>query len=321
MTILQCKSSQSRRAFTLIELLVVIAIIAILAAILFPVFAQAREKARATSCLSNMKQMGLAVVQYTQDNDETFMNGSVPPASASDNYNYGMGWAGQVYPYVKSRGVYACPDDPFAASSGFGFNYDAATNTPSLVAAQELSAISYAYNENFALAGNVSGGGGNASTSAVKEGALGGPAVTILFFEVQNCGGDPTDSSADSGYVDIGSPASNGTDVINPRTGSGQTYIATGQWPGTQLAARGGQTFGATPLPGRHSGGANYAFADGHSKFLMPGVVSAGTDNTNSDCGVWPGAYSNSYQPEPAAATNGFGACSTKAPAATFSIH
>ena len=90
-----------RRAFTLIELLVVIAIIAILAAILFPVFAQAREKARQISCLSNLKQLGLGMMQYVQDNDELF------PGS----YYYGLGWAEEIYPYVKSVNVYQCPDD------------------------------------------------------------------------------------------------------------------------------------------------------------------------------------------------------------------
>ena len=103
-----------RRGFTLIELLVVIAIIAILAAILFPVFAQAREKARATSCLSNVKQLGLGVHMYAQDWDETFPvyadswpgKGSPPP-----NSNWGDG----IYPYVKNDQIYLCPSDQRAS--------------------------------------------------------------------------------------------------------------------------------------------------------------------------------------------------------------
>src|SRR6187549_594984 len=83
--------------FTLIELLVVIAIIAILAAILFPVFAQAREKARQTACLSNEKQLVLGVLQYVQDYDEVF------PSRSRDGINWiPAGWASITYPYVKS---------------------------------------------------------------------------------------------------------------------------------------------------------------------------------------------------------------------------
>src|ERR1700761_6313935 len=95
---------RTSKAFTLIELLVVIAIIAILAAILFPVFAQAREKARAISCLSNEKQLGLGVIQYEQDYDEKAPGGL-------NGYGGGSGYAGQIYPYVKSAQVFKCPSD------------------------------------------------------------------------------------------------------------------------------------------------------------------------------------------------------------------
>src|SRR5476651_29540 len=96
-----------RQGFTLIELLVVIAIIAILAAILFPVFAKAREKARQTSCASNEKQLGLAFIQYCQDYDEMFPVGTYGNANgagadpAAPYGNRGFGWAGQIYSYVK----------------------------------------------------------------------------------------------------------------------------------------------------------------------------------------------------------------------------
>ena len=95
---------RSKQGFTLIELLVVIAIIAILAAILFPVFAQAREKARAISCVSNMKQLNTAVMMYTQDYDETFPIGL-------DNTWWMSTWVRNTQPYVKNFQVYRCPDD------------------------------------------------------------------------------------------------------------------------------------------------------------------------------------------------------------------
>ena len=97
----------NKKGFTLIELLVVIAIIAILAAILFPVFAKAREKARQASCQSNEKQLGLAFVQYIQDYDEKF------PSGTAAN---GVGWTGQEYSYIKSTGLLKCPDDSTASS-------------------------------------------------------------------------------------------------------------------------------------------------------------------------------------------------------------
>ncbi len=88
-----------KRGFTLIELLVVIAIIAILAAILFPVFARAREKARQTSCLSNTKQIALGFLMYIQDYDET-----IPGARLNID-----GWTGMIAPYVKNEQLFVCP--------------------------------------------------------------------------------------------------------------------------------------------------------------------------------------------------------------------
>ncbi|RYZ84360.1 MAG: DUF1559 domain-containing protein [Proteobacteria bacterium] len=108
------KSGTQRPAFTLIELLVVIAIIAILAAILFPVFARARENARRASCMSNLKQIGLGVMQYTQDYDEIY------PAkrwsgSGSEQLNETMSWRRMTYPYVKSSQIYTCPSNTYGA--------------------------------------------------------------------------------------------------------------------------------------------------------------------------------------------------------------
>ena len=101
-----------RRGFTLIELLVVIAIIAILAAILFPVFAKAREKARQSSCLSNVKQLGLAVLQYAQDYDET-LNSCYGAQDASVSYRrwyyQGATNPGMLFPYIKNSQVFDCP--------------------------------------------------------------------------------------------------------------------------------------------------------------------------------------------------------------------
>jgi prepilin-type N-terminal cleavage/methylation domain-containing protein/prepilin-type processing-associated H-X9-DG protein len=111
-----------RKAFTLIELLVVIAIIAILAAILFPVFAQARESARMTSCLSNMKQIGLALRMYCQDYDET--NTSIYQGWGTGDPNnddqQGWMWRNAIEPYTKNKNILACPSNPEAPPDGPG---------------------------------------------------------------------------------------------------------------------------------------------------------------------------------------------------------
>ena len=105
----------NKRAFTLIELLVVIAIIAILAAILFPVFARARENARRSSCSSNVKQMMLGVMQYTQDYDERLPMSWTPVNSSGDR----VIWSQSIQPYVKSVQLFVCPSDSATDISGW----------------------------------------------------------------------------------------------------------------------------------------------------------------------------------------------------------
>jgi prepilin-type N-terminal cleavage/methylation domain-containing protein/prepilin-type processing-associated H-X9-DG protein len=131
---------RTHRAFTLIELLVVIAIIAILAAILFPVFAQAREKARETQCLSNLKQTGTGLIMYTQDYDESnppMHNGAnIQDSWADFNNPQAAGWTpnflGSLTPYVKNNRIFGCPSAP-----------DVTTGTPGNQAVTLLSRSSY----------------------------------------------------------------------------------------------------------------------------------------------------------------------------------
>lgn len=109
--------SRTKRAFTLIELLVVIAIIALLAAILLPVFARARENARKTSCINNVKQIGLAILQYAQDNDET-----LPPVAYEDDAGDDVQWPALIAPYLKSAQAVRCPSDSRSKVVSYGLN-------------------------------------------------------------------------------------------------------------------------------------------------------------------------------------------------------
>jgi prepilin-type N-terminal cleavage/methylation domain-containing protein/prepilin-type processing-associated H-X9-DG protein len=126
------------RAFTLIELLVVIAIIAILASILFPVFARARENARRASCMSNLKQLGLGVMMYVQDNDEGYpiseqVDGTsgdslgIPVSQIPNRDDFGgstnMWWQQAIYPYTKSTRIAFCPSGPSDSVPAYGYNY------------------------------------------------------------------------------------------------------------------------------------------------------------------------------------------------------
>jgi len=147
-----------RRGFTLIELLVVIAIIAILAAILFPVFARAREKARQTSCLSNLKQLGLGGLMYAQDYDETLPM-HVTATNSAPTWVY---WPETMQPYIKNQQMLVCPSNPpgFALSS-FGGTYR----------------TSYGYNWTWLGSGNAAPPWGRAMAQVVY------PANTIMFAD------------------------------------------------------------------------------------------------------------------------------------------
>ena len=254
-------SNTKRHGFTLIELLVVIAIIAILAAILFPVFAKAREKARQISCLSNMKQLGLGFIQYNQDNDELF--------TGSDFY--GQGWAEKIYPYVKSAGVYICPDDPRTPDANALLYYPCK--------------ISYAGNSQIL---DTTGAQNPATPASLAQ--LVSPATTVLLFEGEQ---------AWTNYAGPGTPA-----TYKQGVGNWTRLFPTPAFPDLDDQSLVGDGSGnAYTIPvqiDRHqpdaadaggilnSGHANFLAADGHAKFVgaswgnKGGAVSVGSVSANT---------------------------------------
>jgi len=136
--------SSSKNGFTLIELLVVIAIISILASILFPVFARARENARRSSCMSNLKQIGLAVIQYTQDYDEYLPKEAVYGGPVLETGGAASGglhlWMHSIWPYIKNAQVFNCPSansdyiNPFTgdytSNISYGYNHALSGSDP-----------------------------------------------------------------------------------------------------------------------------------------------------------------------------------------------
>ena len=267
---------RTKSAFTLIELLVVIAIIAILAAILFPVFATAREKARQSACSSNLKQLGLAFVQYTQDYDET------PPCGVSGT-NQILGWAGQLYPYVKSRGVFVCPDDTtIGASCSYGINRSM------------LKVVTYS---------------GAHAYPVWPISQYTSPARTVVLFEVTGSAGyDVSNSNSNtslnddgtgySGYSPSGSgvgaaydPFTNNLGTTNlpcnvVSSGTCSTNSFTLKYAiGYQAATPAAYQIVFASKMGLHSTGANFLAADGHVKWCLPTTVSGGDANpTSGDC-------------------------------------
>lgn len=233
-----------RGAFTLIELLVVIAIIAILASILFPAFARARENARRASCSSNLKQIALGIMQYTQDYDEhTPLRDGAAPGNVTASNPYG--WADSLQPYLKSVQLFKCPSESGATSSN----------------PTEAGYTHYFYNT----------GVNNISIAAVAY-----PSQSILTGD-----GNAEKSRQASQGCKLGTTSS-------PITDADAGEAAQGHWGTPALACAGGDNDPDNPLNflgasagsskafGRHLDGANYAFVDGHVKWLKGDHV-AGT--------------------------------------------
>jgi prepilin-type N-terminal cleavage/methylation domain-containing protein/prepilin-type processing-associated H-X9-DG protein len=238
-------SVRFRLGFTLIELLVVIAIIAILASILFPVFGRARENARRSSCQSNLKQLGLGILQYSQDYDERM------PSGARARY-FTAGWSGQIWPYVKSKQIFACPNDPSVPVDGAG------------APLPTFQIISFGMNDS--LLGDQNGGNG-APLSAFNA-----PALTVMLCETENNWVDPSNPT-----IELDSPGATGDKNFwggKPSPGGSLDKYATGPISGQD---------GLITSVGRHMNGANYLAADGHVKWLLGSKISGGKDAYNDD--------------------------------------
>ena len=189
-----------RKGFTLIELLVVIAIIAILAAILFPVFAKAREKARQSSCLANMKQFGLGILSYAQDYDEMLC----------PNFSYGstganlQWWDDLIQPYTKNYQILLCPSDSPSGS----YNYARVLGQPNPLL--------------FSYSANCNGGGGTGPMrsfgGACTLGDLLDPSNTILIAE-------SNDIELNTYLTEVDAYAANGIGNIEKRHNNGSNWL------------------------------------------------------------------------------------------------
>ena len=234
----QKTTQNGRSAFTLIELLVVIAIIAILAAILFPVFARARENARRSSCQSNLKQIGLGIFQYLQDYDEKFPN-QVRAGGSSTNPPYG--WVDESQPYLKSLQIFQCPSEP----TSYDGTSPGATNYTDYYINAALGDTSA--NQSSATAAIYDQGG-------ISQAALASSSLTIML-----------------GDGDAGAATSTARFRCNGYSASG---VSTNNLP--LHSPSGGSRVVTSTISFRHLDGTNLAFADGHVKWYKTNGASGG---------------------------------------------
>jgi prepilin-type N-terminal cleavage/methylation domain-containing protein len=245
---------KSRPGFTLIELLVVIAIIAILAAILFPVFAQAREKARQTACLSNMKQVGLSVRMYAQDYDETLPHTELG-ADVDDAHEYL--WGDMLQPYMKNWQLLQCP----SAAQKILFKTGATTYSEQW---------SYNYGINDIIAQNCTSPDDptcrHIGVAGQADAAIGTPASTILIA-------DNLPSATDTGDGDD-TTLGHARHEINWQWGKRDP---------TRLSVGGKSQDGYS----RHSDGFVFLLTDGHAKWRKREKKADGTFATGTKDEEW----------------------------------
>jgi prepilin-type N-terminal cleavage/methylation domain-containing protein/prepilin-type processing-associated H-X9-DG protein len=273
----QLRSSQG---FTLIEILIVVAIIALLAAILFPAFARARDKARQAACASNLKQLGMAFVQYTQDYDEYYPPGISNISTNTYTQTFGHGWGAQLYPYVKSPAAYTCPN-VYKVTLPVGGSYP----TP------PMYFMDYALNSAVTVIWDSNNYGAGRAMTRFNV-----PAKTVMLFEVSGNAqadlmpGGGQESTGDSNNPgDYWSPAGIGIDdklITRASTFAGGSAYATGclgkrTGSNCPIDVKDGKFLATT---GWHSEGANYLLGDGHVKWyrgenVSPGYAAALTGN------------------------------------------
>jgi len=234
-----------KKGFTLIELLVVIAIISILAAILFPVFARARENARRTTCLSNLKQIGLGIMQYTQDNDERYP-GVYSAINAADRTQDGQvfyasfqSWQQIIYPYVKSHQMFFCPNSLSQPGADIA-------STPVTNPLARLLNSNYGYNSFIGV-----------RLAPLSLAAVVTPATTYMIAET---------GVYSFSHTDLKGNASNAYSGSYYLPGGGAANVSC-----TGVLAE----FQSDCNTGRHFNGVTVAFADGHTKWLKSGVLVA----------------------------------------------